>query len=240
MARRKKPEHEPDIVLEWLEKYVEEGSRAPYNRWLVSYVLYGEHDVEHAYVEHGYDADGNLCGEWQTEPVTNPILVKWVDALWAFDKHHDKASLIALLESDTETLPIVGNWLADLVWRYKIPTDGVEDFIAQRRQLASLLRGFVLPPPKPGRPKVPTYDMSESDEALHVANNQVTQYRKKNGGTVSNATAVIASGMVLRIAAYQKKKGCTVAEAITAIKVTLKNFRDGARTSTRKAAERRR
>jgi hypothetical protein len=199
--------------------------RAPYDRFFASYVLYGEYDVEHQYVEViGYDADGNQIGEWQTEPVTNPILVKWIDALMAFDKRGNKHPLIALLDSDVETLPIVKIWLADLVWRHNILTDGIEDYIAQRWQLADLLREFVLPPPKRGPSKGAAYDMPDHIAGLYLD----TAHREKHGGSVGDAIAAIVS---------EKYPRDPAARAPYIVK--LQNFRDGRNVFARRAAKRR-
>jgi hypothetical protein len=88
--------------------------------WLAERVLFGGHDVEHGFWEMGYDVDGSLLGEWQTELVTDPRIERWLEALRDFDRRGDKAPLIKLLQSDTELLPILHRPLTDLLFRYRI------------------------------------------------------------------------------------------------------------------------
>ena len=212
---RKKPERNI-----W-QRLFDEDRKASYNRD-AGYVLYGKHDELRTYA---------VPGGYETEPVVNHVLKKWIDALMAFDdrEHHDAAPLIKLLlESDIEMLPIVRDWLADLAWRHNIPTDGIEDFIGQRRQLAGLLREFVLPPPTSGRPMVPAYDMSDRDAELSVDNEKVTNHLETHGGTVDDAIEATAS-----------KKYPSDPGAQSRYAVTLKNHRERRNTSSRRMAKRR-
>jgi hypothetical protein len=220
---RKKPS---DPILQYATEYF----RPSYYRTAGRF-LYGEHDVEKLIPVLGQDANGNLVATgWEVDIVPDPRLVRWIDALMAFDdrEHHDKAPLAAMLDSDVEVLPIVGIWLANLVWRHNILTDGIEDYVAQRRQLACLLREFVLPPTKPGPPMVAAYDMSDRDEELSVDNEKVTNHLETHGGTVDDAVAAIAS-----------KKYPHAPEAQARYAVTLRNFREGRNTSHRRMAKRR-
>ena len=216
---RKKPE------LNVWQRRAEELFRASYNRD-AGRVLYSEHDVEHRYLEEiGVDANGNRYGEWQTEPVTNPVLMRWIDALMAFDDrdHHDAAPLIALLDADIEMLPVVGIWLTDLIRRHVIECDHGE----LRHSLASALKSFK-PSPKKGRPKVPAYDMTTKDAELHIDNQKVTSHLRENGGTVDDAIMVVPGKKYPRDPAMQERYA-----------LTLRNFREGRRTSSRQAAKRR-
>jgi hypothetical protein len=183
------------------------------------YALFGDYDVEQRYLDQ--NADGR--GEWRTEPVTNPTLVRWIDALMAFDDrdHHDAAPLIAMLESGAEMPPIVGIWLADLMRRHDISADGIEDY-------AGRLRSFV-PTLKAGRPATAAYDMSDRDVELTIANNQITNYLEANGGRVADALTAIASKVYPNDTEAQKR-----------FENTLRLFRKGQHTSARKAAKRRR
>jgi hypothetical protein len=221
MARRKKPNIWQQFALECF--------KPSYNRD-AGRVLYGGHDVEHWFVVPGQDADGNLISlGYESEPVVHPILKKWIDALMAFDdrEHHDAAPLIAMLESNVEMLPIVGVWLGDLVRRHNISC-GIEDFIAQRRQLACVLRDFVWSKPKAGRPKVAAYDMSDRDAELHIDNEKVTDHLKTHGGTVDDAIAAIVRNKFPRDPEAQSRRA-----------IALKNFREGRHTSARRTAKRR-
>jgi hypothetical protein len=189
-------------------------------------VLYGEHDVERWFVEPEQDEKGNLVfGEYMSEPVVDPILKRWIDALLMFDdrKHHDAAPLIALLESDVEMLPIVFIWLADLVKRY-----GIKCHVEQRQALACVLNGFKLPPPTSGRPLVPAYDMSDRDVELRISNDKVSELRKKNGGTVEANIVTVAREKFPRDPEQQSR-----------FANTLRLFRKGKHTSARRAAKRR-
>ncbi len=164
---RKKPE--PNI---WQRPYAE-WLKPSYNRD-AGRVLYGEYDV--------FQSDA-------PEPATNPVLVRWIDALMAFDdrEHHDAAPLVAVLESDIELPPIVGIWLADLAWRHGIKCDRGE----LRCSLARALKSFK-PSPTSGRPKGAAYDMPDHIAELYIANDQVTDYLEENGGSVADAIAAIA------------------------------------------------
>jgi hypothetical protein len=191
------------------QRFADEWLRPSYNR-VAGRVLYGEHDI--------------LSG-YEQEPVVNPVLKRWIDALTAFDDrdHHDAAPLTRLLESgDVEMPPIVGIWLADLVQRH-----GIKCNQGERHSLADALKGFK-PSPTSGRPKGVAYDLPDHIAALHVANDEATNHRETHGGTVDDAIAAVAL-----------KNFPHDPEACLRYVVTLRNFREGRNTSARLAAKRR-
>jgi hypothetical protein len=218
MPRRKKPEHEPDDF----ERAVADLSRPSYNRE-AGRILYGEHDVQVSIPVVGTDANGNLLAEgYEVDVVPHPSLVRWVDALTDFDdrEHPDKAPLVAaLLDSNLELLPIVSDWLADLMRRYRLEKkkglsaatsyerkvlalvkvlddlpdawSRLLDLMPQRIQLASMIERFDFINP-PHRPRVPAYDLSSAEVALHLADEMV-RYLRSTGLTLDEAIAAAAA-----------------------------------------------
>jgi hypothetical protein len=199
MPRRKKPKHEPNAF----ERAAADLSRPSYSRD-AGRILYGERDVQVSIPVPGVDADGNLVAEgYELDIVPDPRLVRWIDALTDFDdhEHHDRAPLVAaLLDSNLELLPLVSDWLADLLRRYSVkkkhgvsPTtsyerkvlalvqvlddlpnawSGLFDLMSHRIQLAAMIERFDFINP-PHRPRGPMYDLSDAEVQLHLANKMV-------------------------------------------------------------------
>ena len=219
---RKKPE--PNAYQQYANEL-----RASYYRD-AGRILYGQHDVEKLIPVQDQDAGNLVATKWEIDIVSNPILVKWIDALMAFDnrRDHNAAPLIALLEPVSqrcegfELLPIVSVWLADLVRRHGIKCDQGE-----RHSLAGALKGFRPSPPTSGRPKGVAYDLPDHIAELHVANEKVSEYLETHGGTVADAIAAVA------------REKFSDPEAQARYVVTLRNFREGRNTSARRAAKRR-
>jgi hypothetical protein len=218
MPRSKKPEHE----LNSFQQAAADLSRPSYNRD-AGRILYGEHDVQVSVVLPGVDADGNLVAE-RNEPdvVPDPDLVRWIDSLMAFDdrEHHDKAPLVAdLHDSNLELLPLVTDWLADLLRRYRLkkkqavpPATSYErkvlalvkvlddlpdawsrllDLISQRIQLAAMIERFDFINPS-HRSRVPAYDLSDPEVKLHLASKMVRHLRSA-GSSLDKAIAAAAT-----------------------------------------------
>ena len=139
----------------------------------------------------------------------------------AFDdrEHHDAAPLIALLELDIELLPIVRDWLADLLRRYELrkrpgasPATSYERKVlalvkvldvlpdawsrlanpmSQRPQLTSMIEryDFIVPA---HRPRVPMYDLSDIETRLHLAAEMVHNLNPPRGKLDEAITAAAA------------------------------------------------
>jgi hypothetical protein len=203
MPRGKKPEHE----LNAFQRAAAHLARPSYNRDAgrilygehdvqVSVVVPGV-DAGGNFAAEGYELD----------IVTDQRLVRWIDSLMAFDdrEHLDKAPLVADLHDATlELFPIVNYWLADLLRRYKLkkkpgmsPATGYEQKIlylvkvldvlpdarskllnltSQRLQLSAMIERFEFINP-PHRPRVPAYDLSDSEVQLHLASEMVRDLR---------------------------------------------------------------
>jgi hypothetical protein len=191
MPRRKKPAHEPNAY----EQFADEYFRPSYNRE-AGRVLFGEYDVLASVVVPGVDANGApVARGYELEPVTNPRIVSWIDAMMPFDnrERHDKTPLIAALDSNLELLPIVQGWLVDLLARYQLTkrndvsrtTDyerrvlsllhrkddpeakrELADLMSRRKQLARLIERHTFT--LQGRPATPAYTMTDADAELHA------------------------------------------------------------------------
>jgi hypothetical protein len=216
MARRKKPTQEPNI---W-QRLAAEHSRPPYNR-AAGRIRYGEYYRLVSRPTGGIDARGNVVVGLEESHELNPLLARWIDALMTFDdrEHHDAAPLIALLESDIELLPIVRDWLADLLRRYELrkrpgpsPATSYErkvlalvkvldvlpdawsklaNLTSQRPQLTSMIEryDFIVPA---HRPRVPTYDLSDIETRLHLAAEMVHNLNPPRGKLDEAITAAAA------------------------------------------------
>lgn len=208
-------------------------------------LLFGdEHFVLRSYVEESQAPDGSRIGSVEQEPVLDPKIARWIEALRAFDDRdcQNKEPLIALLKSYVEMPPIVHGWLVDLLQRYQItpkgrgrPTDyerralsrvGLEDLVTQRSSLASMIArcDFKLR----GRPVTPIYDLSESEVRLGLGRMKVNQYRERDGGSIGDNVERVAGEMFPR-------------DAIKASEFahTLALFLDGRHAATRRKAKRR-
>jgi hypothetical protein len=218
MPRRKKPKHELDVF----ERAAADHFRPSYNRD-AGRILYGEHDVQVSIPVPAIDANGNLVAEgWEVDIVPNPHLVRWLDAFLAFDdrEHPDKAPMLAkLLDSKLEPMPIVSEWLANLLTRHilkkkkglsaatiyerkvlalvkafdELPETRSKllDLMSQRTQLASMIDRFDFINPA-HRPRVPAYDLSDAEVALHLADEMV-RYLRSTGLPLDEAISAAAT-----------------------------------------------
>ena len=237
MPRRKKPTPELNV---W-QQFAAEHFRPSYNRD-AGRILYGRHDVEKLIPVPAQDANGNLVAiGWEVDIVPDPRLVRWIDALMAFDdrERHDKTLLIELLVSDYDLPPIVCSWLADLLSRYELrKIKGMAtsyeqkvlallkvldvlpdawgkllDLMPQRLKLAAVIErfNFIIPS---HHPRDPVYDLSEIETRLYLAAEMVRDLKPARG-KLDEAITVAAAKYKLE-------------------KITLINYRNGRRGSTRR------
>jgi hypothetical protein len=218
MPRRKKPEREPNVF----ERAAADLARPSYSRE-AGRILYGEHDQQVSIVVPGVDAKGNLVADgYEQDVVPNQRLVRWIDALMAFDdrEHHDKAPLVAdLLNTNLELLPNVNYWLADLLGRYRLKRkQSLSAATSYERKVLALSKVLYDLPDAWGslsdlmsqriplatmierfdfispshRPRVPAYDLSSAEVQLHLATETVRNLRS-TGSTLDEAIAAAAT-----------------------------------------------
>jgi hypothetical protein len=193
----------------------------PYDR-IAGRILFGEFDQIVSLVAEGQAADGSRIGKgYETEPVTDPVLTRWIDALLDIDKRSDKSSLIALLDSDLDLPRITRIWIADLLTRYRVTTrkrpnsfersvlillplkddpeakrELVDDLMVQRERLARMFERFDFARPSGGQP-VAAYAMTDDDEKLHArfhaADQDVKAHIERHGLSVERAVDRVAN-----------------------------------------------
>jgi hypothetical protein len=126
------------------------------------------------------------------DPGPPPDVGRWIEALYALDRHGDKNELVALLRSDASLPQTARKHLTNLIERYRVePMDKCgdkKDLVALlsddlpregREFLADLLEGCSFEKKRGGQ-GTPAYDLSDVERLLELAKNKV---RERHSGT---------------------------------------------------------